>query len=68
MIGDSQTQETGLKGKFNDVPAFMTAIFRNLAADITAKRGYRVRTDCRKSVMSQRRSRVPIRRNASGPE
>lgn len=52
MIGGSQSQETGLKGKFNDVPAFMTAISRNLAVDITAKRGYRGRTDCRKGVMS----------------
>ena len=68
MIGSSQSQETGLKWKLNDVPAFMTAILRNLAADIAAKRGYQGRTDGSKDVMSKRRSRVPIPRTASGPE
>lgn len=47
MIGGSQTQEAGLKRKLKDVPAFMTAILRNLAENITAKRGYQGRTDCR---------------------
>ena len=68
MIGGSQSQEIELKGKFNDVPAFMTAIFRNLAADITTKRGCRGRTDCQRDVMSQRRIRVPVGRDSSGPE
>ena len=46
----------------------MTAILRNLAADNTAKRGYRGRTDSSKGVMSKRWSGVPIRPTASGPE
>lgn len=68
MIGGSQSQGTGLKGKLHDVPAFMTAILRNLAADNTAKHGYRGRTDSSKGVMSKRWGGVPIRRTASGPE
>ncbi len=46
----------------------MTAILRNRAADRTVKRGYQNCTDNSKGAMSKRRSRVPIRRIASGPE
>ena len=46
----------------------MTAILRNRAADRTGKRGYQDGTDNSKGAMSKRRSRVPVRRTACGPE